>query len=158
MRGSLNDPPIVIGISRIRVFIVPVIAAAIGFLLPVGLRGSLKLSIFTALFFFALGLCYCVWQLVRPGCLTLAPEGLTWGSGAKARSWRWQDFDYFQVRPFFGMNVPACRFSSLYNGPLRNMAGGQGMFLGAWEIPGKDVVALLEDARVRWGRSGPWDA
>jgi hypothetical protein len=155
MQGSLDDPPIIIEISRAKILVVPFIAAAIG-LIPAGMRASMALSIFTGLFFLVMGLGYSIWQLFRPSKLILSPNGLTWGDGSRGRVWQWRDFESFHVRPFLGINVPACRFSSSYNGPLRNIAGGQGMFLAAWEMAGGDVVALLNAARERWGRVGPW--
>ena len=43
----------------------------------------------------SLGVAIAVWRLMTPARLELSPSGLTWFSGRKTMSFRWDDFDHF---------------------------------------------------------------
>lgn len=95
--------------------------------------------------FFVLGFLLGVLLLLRPGRLTLAPEGLQYESllRLRRRSWRWQD-----VSPFGTARVGAGKARRTvieFNGPEWEALPAR------WELPTAEVLDLLNQARTRWG-------
>lgn len=103
----------------------------------------------TSLFFFAcLALLVCVGVLLTSPYMTISPDGLAWGNRLGLKSWPWSDFDTFEIRqiPVFGIICVGCRFSAAH-------AGSHDGIIGLlWEMPAPDLVALLNEARLRWIR------
>jgi hypothetical protein len=122
MQGSLDNPPVVVRISRM--------GSVIGFVLC-------ALMVHFRLYLFGIGLVYFGWQLLDPNMITLAPDGLGWKTTFRRRYWSWDQVCNFRPLPWgqFGWDV---------DGKCYNVFGF------GWEMSTRKLVELLNAARSRW--------
>jgi hypothetical protein len=122
MNRSLDRPPVVIRISRI--------ASLIGFVLC-------TLMVHFRIYLFGIGLIYFGWQLLDPSKITIAPDGLSWKTTFRRQHWAWDLIRNIRPLPWgqFGWDVNGKSYS----------------FFGfGWEMSTRNLVELLNNARLRW--------
>jgi Bacterial PH domain len=160
--GSLDQPPIVIRSSRLYSALMLLIAAgfvAIGAFMLRDPKESATTS-YLIMIFFGAGIPLFAWQVIRPGVLTLSPDGVSWRSPFRTVHYQWSDIQTF--RPY----KPAAKslskhlgfdFTDSYRarrggpyGLAKAMAGVEGSFGGGWELSAADLAELLNQARARW--------
>lgn len=159
--GTLDHPPVVVSQYRLklalRLFVFAALTAAtvistvlcsalkdaVWVLLCVTFLAPIALGAFIAMLASA-------WTLFRPSTLTLDENGLTYAAYWYARFYRWSDIAAFFVSAPNRLRSPACQFATSYRG--RRFAS----FGGGWEMAPEDVVALLDEAKAKWG-SAPID-
>jgi hypothetical protein len=122
MQGSLDQPPVVIRISRI--------GSLIGFVLC-------AVMMHFRIYLFGIGLLYFGWQLLDPNTITLAPEGLGWRTSFGRRHWAWNQISNIRALPWgqFGWDVDG---------------KSQSIFGFGWETGTRKLADLMNAARARW--------
>ena len=164
MRGSLDNPPIVVAISRwLPGLMMPLPMAITVFSIwmimydPSEWRSYLFAGIFGGFTFFV------VRRFLSPPRLEISAQGLGWFKNGTVVRYDWQDFADFRAylpnRGFFE-NVG---YDYAPDSPKRRMmptfalaivpyvaAGVDCGFGGPWEIPADDVASLLNQARAKW--------
>jgi hypothetical protein len=130
MQGSLDEPPVVIRVSRI--------ASLIGFILC-------AVMTYFRVYLFGIGLVYFGWQLLDPNTITLAPGGLGWKTTFQRRHWPWSEIT--NIRP-----LPWGQFGWDVNGK------SQSVFGFGWEKGTRNIVELMNSARSRWSSAAPQGA
>jgi len=154
--GPLDHPPVIISQHRLKlvlrfvVFAVLTVATVISTVLCSALTEPVwALLCVTFLAPIALGafvaMLASTWTLVKPSTLTLDERGLTYAAYWYARFYRWSDIAEFFVSAPNRLRSPACQFTESRAG--RRFAS----FGGGWELAPEDVVALLDDAKAKWG-------
>ena len=159
MRGTVENPPIIIEQDRIKLGLSLVIAAG-GTLLSAGrlwagAGKSEHLEYFLVFLFGALSL-YLIYALFRPGRLILAPAGLTWHTGIRTFRYSWDDFASFVIyKPRIFSRQPGyvSADGSQANKILQGFMGGTDSFGPCWKESTREIVDLLNEARARWGSS-----
>jgi len=163
MQGSLDEPPIVIAMSRWKMglLLLASILFVVGGVWLIGREPHSMTGYFCTLFF---GLCALVfiWRFLSPPRLEISPAGLVWFNGRKTLTFSWNDFAAFRTYK------PSSRNLSKYVGyeyveghprrgkmaaVARAIAGVDGGFNGQWELSADKVAALLNAAKDRW--AGP---
>jgi hypothetical protein len=147
MRGSLDQPPVIVVASRWKFVLYLLIA--IGFT-AIGLWQVLTETplwwAYLSIAFFGFGCIVFAAQLVRPAQLVIAPEGVTWSI-----LWRTDRFAWWQIGPFWPQAVTT--FSRHVWFDLRKTRDGAtraGSFGTGWEMPVAELCDLLNAARERW--------
>ena len=116
--------------------------------------GTAKHAIGSYFVMLAFGSCALVfgWSVFRTGSITLDANGLTWRTGVRTFRRSWDDYSEFIPYPKPFGSQPGCIFSANYQAkhPFTAAVGGFGCFGGFWELPTKEMVALLNSARNRW--------
>ncbi|MBU6297969.1 MAG: hypothetical protein KGJ79_08570 [Alphaproteobacteria bacterium] len=165
MQGSLDHPPLVVCQHRLKL--------ALLFMLFGGLAAALGLGAWISTFLKSavwayLGLSFLAplalgsavaaaasgWSFLHPGTITLDPVGLTYRAYWYARRHRWTDIAEFVVfAPSSRARTPGCVFVDGYAGhPIgRGVSGRHASFGHAWEKSAVDIVALLNEAKEKWG-------
>ena len=100
MRGTFENPPIIIEQDRVKLGLSLAIAV-VGALfsawrLWTGAGKNEHLMFFLVFLFGALSL-YLIYALFHPGRLTLEPGGLTWYTGIRSFRYSWSDFSSFVI-------------------------------------------------------------
>ena len=156
MRDLLDHPPAVVVQDRakllLRFAVFAALTAATVFstvlcnalkdeiwsLLSVSFLAPIALGCFVALL--ASG-----WSLFRPASLSLDAHGLTYSAYWYARTYPWNEIAEFVVSAPNRLRSPACTFVASHAG--RRFAS----FGGGWQMTPEDVVALLDEAKKKWG-------
>jgi len=130
MQGNLDEPPVVIRISRI--------ASLIGFVLC-------AVMVHFRIYLFGIGLIYFGWQLLDPNMITIAPDGLGWKTTFRRQHWAWNQVCNFRPMPWgqFGWDADGKSHS---------------IFGFGWEVGTRKIVELLNTARSRWSSVSACDA
>lgn len=159
MRGSLDDPPIIIVTSRskfLRALATCVAFATAGiFMVRDGNADGYWIT-----GFFGLGVVVALWRIWVPAHLELSPEHLLWFTGNKTICYRWIEFqDFVPFRPAkFSTHVgfilaPGSRLKTSLSDWSRRTFSVSGSFGGGWEIRAPDLIELLNKAQKRWSVS-----
>lgn len=157
MQGSLDSPPIIIHTSRIM--------NSIGLIVCGALLGKLITSFATTitslsfgdylwLIVLAAGTLYFGFQFIRPAALELSPEGVTWKAPLATKHWTWDSIGNFRVQGVgaIGCDLDAPDSNFRWLRPLnKKMSGNEGALGFGWEGGAEKVVALLTEAKNRWG-------
>jgi hypothetical protein len=159
MRGSLDDPPIIIVTSRGKFLLVLAICLAFGITgVFMGRDGQTRGDWIAV--FFGLGVIVALWRIWVPARLELSPEHLLWFTGNKAICFRWIEFqDFVPFHPSrFSTHVgyflaPGSQLKTSVSDWSRGTFGVSGSFGGSWEIGTPDLIELLNTARKRWSVS-----
>ncbi|HEX4634908.1 MAG TPA: hypothetical protein VH189_01925 [Rhizomicrobium sp.] len=161
MQGSLENPPVVISMSRRKVvwlLVLGVALTAMGVWLaankPDDWRGYLCAG------FFGLCIPVFVWQLLSPPRLEVSVRGIFWFTGRNTQTFLWKEFSGFRayrpaprtVSQHVGFEyAPDCPRRSKMTAVAHAMVGVDGSFGGNWEISAQDLADLLNQARQKWG-------
>ena len=161
MRGSLDQPPIVIRASRWKsalYLLICALFAGIGAFALVleGARWSLWWA-YVSIVCFGAGAILFAWRFVRPDSLVLSPQGIEWRSLWRTNRWSWREVIGFRVVPL----GPATRqvgfdFTPDYPRSQRlrrinaGLVGIEGSFGGGWELGATKLCELLAAARAKW--------
>ena len=164
VQGSLDQPPIVIRSSRLYSALMLLIAAgfvAIGAFMLRDPKESATIS-YLIMIFFGAGIPLFAWQLIRPGVLTLAPEGASWRSPFRTVHYQWNDLQNFRPYKPAGKSISkhlGFDFTDSYRaghggsyGLAKTLTGVEGSFGGGWELSAADLAQLLNQARARWAK------
>ena len=167
MLGSLDNPPIVIAMSRgkiVLLLLVSVVFVAGGvFLLvhdPQDPGDPHNLRSYLCILFFGLGVLIFGWRLLVPTRLELTPAAIRWFDGRKTHSYSWKDIAEFRAyRPsprttskYIGFEyVPGHPNRAKAAALARALVGVDGGFGGQWEMPAQDLAGLLNEAKRKWG-------
>ena len=159
MRGTLENPPIILEQDRFKLGLSLTATAGVTLLfaikLSTGTGRSVFLDSFLILLFGVLSL-FLIYSLFRPGCLILEPGGLTWRTGIRTFRYSWNDFTNFVIySPRLFSRQPGCVYAdgSQGNKIIRGLTGGIDSFGPCWKEPASEIVDLLNKARARWGIS-----
>jgi hypothetical protein len=156
MKGSFEQPPIIIRTSFRGSIIGFVVSAALfgGIILVLAQRGwPPDFHSYVGTYFFGMGILYFGWQLISPSTLTIAPDGLTWGTTWKSRHWTWSELDNFRPMQFgmVGCDLFNKGSSLAWMHPInKRMTGSHGSFGFGWEGGSSKVCEILAAARLRW--------
>ncbi len=156
MRDLLDHPPAVVVQDRAKLLLRFAVFAALtaATVFSTVLCNALKDEIWSLLSVsflapIALGCCVAMlasgWSLFRPATLSLDAQGLTYSAYWYARTYRWNEIAEFVVSAPNRLRSPACTFVASHAG--RRFAS----FGGGWEMAPEDVVALLDEAKKKWG-------
>jgi hypothetical protein len=164
MQGDLSQPPIIIGKSRAKSFLMVVVSAVFTFaLFWVWQKNQAKTSdwlILAGLVMFAMGVPLFSWEIIRPEQLSLSPAGLEWRSIRKTLTFPWDQLSEFSVYSVRGSKLIG--FSVTSGGaPPKLLArintaltGRSAALPGLWEIEPEKVAEILNSARSKWGSGG----
>jgi hypothetical protein len=159
MRGTFENPPIILQQDRIKLGLSLVIAAGgallFAFRLSADAGRSVALDSFLLLLFGVLSL-YLIYALYRPGHLILEPSELTWYTGIRTFRCSWNDFMSFAIySPRIFSRQPGCVYAdgSQRNKMLRGLMGATDSFGPCWKESSQEIVDLLNKARERLGSS-----
>ena len=163
MRGTLEQPPIVVRQTRLKLVLTTVFGVAatlaFGWSLSTDLVNESWVYVIMVIntILFALGTFMSVLAIIRPGTLTLDETGVTWRQFARTTHFDWKDFAYFRLwspRPFADVNQAAfvyaddCPKHRLGRKLTRNV----GSFGVCWELSPSELVFLLDAAHTHWSR------
>ncbi len=158
MKGSFENPPIVITASRWGIIKAMVVVLGIGIGLAVYAlyaEGTISRLLAGGM---ALLLFFLAWiglkRFHSPNRLILSPEGLTVVDPMR-RSWQWNTFFRFECKDradAFTGNSPRPSVSFV----LRQGGDSTGQLDDSWEIPIRKLCGLLNMALVRWGGPLPY--
>jgi hypothetical protein len=153
MQGSLDSPPIVIRASRFFRLLACLFAGR----LTASLFRQSRQASFDHHFFliaFCCGTFYFALQLFRPAILRLSHDGVTWKVQFGEKHWSWVEISNFRVQGFgaIGCDLASADSDFKWLRPFNKAVSGNSGALGfGWEGGGEAVVALLTEARQRWG-------
>ena len=162
MQGSLDNPPIVITMSRGKMVLLLLIAMM--FTIGGGLMIAHKpddLTGYLCAGFFGLGIPVFIWRFLSPPRLEISPRGISWFTGHKTLEYAWKDFAGFRAyRPSSRNLSKYVGFEYARDSAKRGkmtavahaLAGVDGGLGGQWEMPAEKLVDLLNQAKQRWGR------
>jgi hypothetical protein len=160
MRGSLDDPPIVIRQNRLKFFFISLVCGAFVLLAVPILRRhtdqavALVVLAYVTIAFFGSGALLLLLVAIFPGSLIVEKEGIISKISFRTFRYRWADFEKFTVwSPATFSRHVGCIFSEEYQAhhASARITGGLGSFGGGWELKTADVVDLLNRARDLWG-------
>jgi hypothetical protein len=165
MQGSLDNPPVIIAMSRWKVGLLLIgsllLAAGGAWMIA---REPGKASGYFCLLFFGLCVLVFIWRFLSPPRLEISRDGLAWFNGRKTLTYAWNDFAGFRTYK------PSSRNLSKYVGyqyredhpkrgkmaaVARAIAGVDGGFSGQWELSADKVAALLNAAKDKWASPVP---
>jgi hypothetical protein len=151
VKGTLDDPPVVIWQDRLEQSLICVAIAALATFLYWRFPSSgTDSSILAGLFAASMG-----WSAVVRTGLVLTPKGLAWRTGFRTFNYKWDDFERFFVASGRRQMVAGV-FSE--DGKRRRLWflrwAGTTAFGGAWELPPQRIVDVLNEARTRWVPTG----
>jgi hypothetical protein len=165
MRGSLDQPPLVITTSRLGPALL--MAMSVGFLALLGWAlsdggsapgwrewGGLALLALLALFF--------AWRLLRPDYVVIGREGLSSATWRGVRSYGWRELSKFSLRTSYSRGfrsltmitfTPVGRLGRPSFRQRLNLAfcRDTDAIVGPWELSAEKLVALLNEALAKWG-------
>ena len=150
MIGSLDNPPIVIRQSRLKIGLMALLSAVLAsFLYLLFHAGLLKGSPYPAeglIAVFSLGVPFLAWLFLNPETMIVGPSGIVWSGWRKTIRYRWDDLDNFFVwyGPYL-YNRVGVTFSKSYLGFLKE--GTLGQF---WELRPAKMVEILNQAKKKW--------
>ena len=158
MRGSLDDPPIVIRTAPWKAWLhlgaVGFMAALLWPLYHSPLANAPLAWMLYALF--GALVVASVWELIWPSRLVIGPEGFAARELWRYRRWSWSEARHFapaenRFYNFVGFNAVRPRGAA-------PRAGGLDGLNQDWELPPPALAALLNQARDRWFTvpAGPW--
>jgi hypothetical protein len=151
MQGSLEDPPIVVrGSRRIHALylLVALVFVATG-AWQVGTETP-QMWAWLCIVFFGLGSLVFIAQLIRPGLLAIAPDGVT-----MTVLWRTHRYGWAQIASFRTQRVGLMSRHVWFD--LQKTPDGDirmGSFGTGWETRAQALCDLLNAARGRWGGAG----
>jgi hypothetical protein len=162
MQGSLDAPPIVIRSSRTYSALMLLIAAgfvAIGAFMLRDPKESAAIS-YLIMIFFGAGIPLFAWQLIRPGVVTLGPDGVTWRSPFRTVHYRWDDLQNFRpykptsktISKHLGFDFTDSYHAS-HGGPksvTKAMTGVEGSLGSGWGLSADELAELLNQAQAHW--------
>ena len=153
---TLDDPPLVIRQARWKGAL---LAAGCAAFVAVGMAmqsdvearaaGQLCVLLFGAGALIGLAL------LVSPGTLVLAPEGLSQTVLWRTRRWAWADVSSFREWRFRRTRLITFDDAKASHGALQQanaaLGAGSGSLSAQWAISTPALLALLAQAKARWG-------
>jgi hypothetical protein len=161
MKGSLDNPPVLIFSSRWKSLLV--LAGCLAFvamgafmLKSMNSDDPQRRVAYLCIGFFGLGSPLMAWRFLFPDSLLLAPEGIVWRSALRTMRWTWQEVGNFQVCRITRSGTVGFDFSPSYTKQIRlratnkSLFGVEGSFTGGWEIGPDELARLLNAARARW--------
>lgn len=156
MRGSLDDPPIIIRTARWKAVLhlgaVVLVAAIMSPLARTPLWNN-PLAFMLYAIFGALAVAS-VWELVWPGRLVIDAEGFSQRDLWRTRRWSWSEARHF--RPAENRFYDFVGFDSVPGAAPRRTGGIDGLNQD-WELEPRALAALMNGARARWfAARGPW--
>ena len=158
MRGSLDDPPIVIRTARWKAVLH---LGATGFMAAIAwplFRSPLANSPTAWMLYALFGalVTASVWELVWPSRLVIGPDGFTARDLWRYRRWSWSEARHFapaenRFYNFVGFNAVTPSEATRWPGGLDGLNQD-------WELAPPALAALLNQARERWftAPAGPW--
>ena len=158
MQGSLEQPPIVIQTSGLKIGGLAVgcalVAAFCWFLLSLDPPATHADSGLVA---FGLAVPYYGWLFVSPNVLTLSPDGLALKTRWRKASWSWDQVSHFRAvrvqiaNQHVGFDVEeGAPAQTSYMQWYVRYAGADDSLGGGWELGAAELAALLNCARERW--------
>jgi len=158
MQGSLDQPPIVIQTSALKIggltLGCALVAALCWFLLSLIPPAPHALSGLVA---FSLAVPYYGWLFLSPNVLAIAPDGVTLKARWRKAHWPWDQVRNFRaVRVHIATKHIAFDLAEGSTGPSSYMqyyvryAGADDSLGGGWEMDSGELAALLNAARQRW--------
>ena len=143
MQGSIDHPPITIGMDRKAAYL-----GFIGGLIIMAASWYFGRQQTFGFFAACMSAFLCAAILLTLPHMEISAEGLSWGNRLGRKAWPWSDFEMFEVReiPLFGLSCVGCRFSATHPG------GPDGIIGILWEMRTPELVVLLNEARRRWTR------
>lgn len=165
MRGSLDEPPIVLRRRRLNLVILTIVPAVLGFVsvfgfgLDTGSQPMARPMVLAALpVVLFLPLVVRAWALHFSSYLKIGPDGLTEKVGRRVRTYPWSKVVRFRVfsstRPLrengvrFDCQLPPTMYKEWPMEPLE--LGEDGLWTG-WELGAEPLSKLLNLARRVWG-------
>ncbi len=149
MRGSLDEPPIVVRTSRakagLRLGVLALLLLAMSPVAHAHWRSNPLAWILIGLFG-ALALTS-VWELLAPGRLIIGPDGMEQRHLWRRRHWSWR-----QARRFQPARNRFYRFVGFDRPPGSGRDAGD--LNQDWELPPPALASLLNAARARWSGGG----
>ncbi len=160
--GWADAQPIAIRQSRrkaARLLLLSVVFVAAGAWMAASETGLNQAAGVLSVVFFGLGVLLFGWQLVRPGCLLIGPDGITERTMGRTRRFAWHEAAGFRVWEMHGTALVA--FDDLrspgVNPRLRavNRAlGAEGALRAGWTVPPQKLADLLNAEQARWLQQG----
>jgi len=165
MRGSLDQPPIIVVVPRAQsvwLLIVCLILLAISVLLSRGWPPPETLFYpYSGVIFFGIGLVAGVFGILRPPMMIIGPEGIRRYSAMQKNpvTYHWQDIDHFATWNLWtrGGKYTCTGFAyskKISKGPLSRAGkflSGVDVNLGSgWGMRPKELCELLNSALARW--------
>jgi hypothetical protein len=157
MRGSLDNPPIIIVTSRSKFLLV--LATCVAFMVSgIFMVRDGRTDGYWIAGFFGLGVIVALWRVRIPARLELSPEHLLWFTGNKTIRFRWVEIQEFvawhPVRSSTQVGIifaPGSRLDTSATGFMLRAFDVSGSLGGSWEIKTSDLIRMLNTARERWG-------
>lgn len=159
MKGSLDEPPIVIRGSRWKAALLTFGAAlfvVIGSRMVRDPDGAARDQMFgwAGILFFGFCAVAGAWQVFRPTQLEISPRGLSITTPFRPKVYpRWADIGPFRVWSHRGAKMVV--FDAVSEGGLlesvnSDLSGSNQALGGAWAIAPEDLARLLNEAKARW--------
>ena len=148
MRGSLDQPPIVLRTDRRRALLrLLVLAVFASILSPVARTDWMSNGwAWTVIGIFGLLALASLWELVWPGRLVITPEGIELRDLWRRGRWTWAEARWFRPaanRFYRFVGFDDAREPSRRGGAINDLNQD-------WELAPADLAELLNRARARW--------
>jgi hypothetical protein len=96
------------------------------------------------------------WSLVRPGTLTIGPQGVEERLGWSTRRWAWGELQSIRLAKVSRASMVAFDYAPGWpprkmTGFNRSISGVDGGLGGGWPLKPAELVDLLNEAKRRWG-------
>ena len=155
MKGSLNQPPIIIRTARWKAGLHLAVVALVGVLCSPVLRTKWLDNAYAwfVIAIFGIVAAASLWELIWPGRLVIGPEGFEQRDLWRARRWSWAEARRFaparnRFYDFVGFDHVAGRAP-----PRRGLWPGSDGLNQDWELAPAALAALLNQARAQWFRA-----
>lgn len=158
MKGSLDNPPIIICASRWKSAFYLLICS--GF---VAIDAAALIAVrpqpwwaWLGLVFFGFGIPLFLWRFVRPDTLELSPEGILWRSLWRVSSWSWGEVTGFRpivvslASRHVGFDFTDRKVATQLRAINAGLAGMEGSLGAGWELGPERLAELLNSARAKW--------
>jgi len=162
MRGSLEQPPIVIRASRWKATLVAVVCTGfvlLGVMMLLGRPNEPWQALFVVAVF-GLGLIIAAASFIWPARLEVSKAGIDLRVLFRRRRWSWAEIGNFRTIAIdrtrmvaFDLRPEAGR-ASVMGRLSRSMAVVDGGLPTGWPMPAEALADLLNEARARWLSSG----
>jgi hypothetical protein len=160
MKGSLNNPPIVVRGDRGKAAVLLLgcalfVAGGMWMALDRGRDGGWGGYLCAGVF--SLGVFVGAWQLVFPNWLEISPAGFSTTTLGRTHVTRWADVAEFGILRIGRERMVGLNYAPGYaaRAGLRRTAialsGMEGSLGGGWEIAAPKLLELLNQAKARWG-------
>ena len=164
MHGSLEVPPVIIRVSRLKsslMLVVSIVLVVWGVVVLIN-GASLQRSVVIYIGVIAFGLAVPVyaWQTFRPNNITMTRDGIAWNTMFRTKRWKWREIQNFRPGgpgPRRVAGIVVFDFTEDRDTPVtrpertvESRAGYDGSFGGGWELNAVKLADLLNKARARW--------